>query len=337
MKNKFIYFIAPAIVCCWCLFSIQSCKDPIIQSKNLLTKSDTLNLAKDTLSISVTTVPQTPLNSANVINGMLGSMNDRNFGITYGSFYAQCALTTISPVFGTNPIVDSVVLSLAFNGAYGTCSKPMNISVFELADTLSIFKTYYTNSSVPVKTPPIGYLRNYIPDFFDSVAVYQGGGYQAPQLRINLTSAFGYKLLNADSASLSNPALFLNYFKGIYVTASGSAGNGIIFCNLSSSLSGITVYYRTSDTGDSIENPFTFPISGTTVNHFDNNYFGAPVYSAIHSPGASNPKIFLQGGAGTHAKILIKLDSLPKKIGVNKAELIVPNRGSTRNILLLSI
>ena len=323
MKNKLTFLIAPAILCCWCLFSITGCKDPVIKSKNLLTQSDTLNLAKDTLRLTVTTVAQQPLSSSGIIDGVLGSMNDRNLGISYGSFYAQCALTVSSPTFGTHPILDSVVLSLGFNGSYGPCTKPMNISVFELNEDLSSTANYHTNSSFNVKTPPIGQRLNYIPDFVDSVPVYVSGGNQAPQLRINLTKTFGYKLLNADSVSLLTDSLFKAYFKGIYVTASGPVGNGMIFCNLTSAASAVTIYYRNQDTGDTIENPFTFSLSGATVNHFDNNYFGAPVYNAIHSPLANNQKVYLEGGAGTQGQILINLDSLPKNIGVNKAELIV--------------
>ena len=323
MKNKLTFLIAPAILCCWCLFSITGCKDPVIKSKNLLTQSDTLNLAKDTLRLTVTTIAQHPLNSTGVIDGMLGSMNDRNLGISYGSFYAQCALTVSSPTFGTHPILDSVVLSLAFDGAYGPCTKPMNISVFELSQDMNSAGSYNTNSSFTVKTPPIGQRLNYIPDFVDSVPVYVSGGNQEPQLRISLTKAFGYKLLNADSISLLNDSLFLTYFKGIYVTASGPVGNGMIFCNLTSATSAVTIYYRNQDTGDTIENPFSFSISGVTVNHFDNNYYGAPVYNAIHNPLANNQKIYLEGGAGTQGQILINMDSLPKNIGVNKAELIV--------------
>ena len=322
MKNKLIYYIAPAILCCWCLFSIQSCKDPVIQSKNLLTKSDSLNLKKDTLDISISTVQQTQLASGNIIEAMLGSMNDRNFGITYGSFYAQCALTIASPSFGSNPIIDSVVLALVFNTPYGPCTKPINISVFELSDSMSYFQTYYTSTALAVKTPPIGYLRNYVPDFLDSTYVYESGGYVAPQLRVNLTKAFGYKLLNADSASLVSNAAFQNYFKGLYVTASGPVGNGMMFCNLSSSLTGLTIYYRTSDSYDTVENPFTFTLVGVNANHFDNSYVGTPVNSAIHNPSTSQ-KIFLEGGGGTQAKILLNLSSLPKGIGVNKSELIV--------------
>jgi len=325
LKNKLTFYIAPAILICWCLFSIQSCKDPVIQSKNLLTKSDTLNLAKDTLSIVVTTALQNKLNSTGVIDGMLGSMNDHNFGVTYAGFYAQCALTTTSPTFGTRPILDSVVLSLGFDAPYGSCSKPMNIYVYELNQDLLSTSSYYTNTAFQVKTPPIGQRINYIPDFIDSVNVYQGGGYEAPQLRINLTKAFGYKLLNADSVNLLSDSLFLeNVFKGIYVTAAGPVGNGMMACNLSSAISGLTLYYRNTDTGDSIENPFTFPISGVTVNHFDNNYFGTPVYNALQNPTTNNQKLYLQGGGGLHDKILLNIDSLKRKnVGVNKAELVV--------------
>ena len=327
MKNKLIYYITPAILCCWCLFSIQSCKDPIIQSKSLLTKGDTLNLAKDTLPITVTTVVQTQLNSGNIVDGMLGSMNDRNFGISYGSFYTQYQSTIISPAYGSHVVVDSVVLNFLYDFPYGPCTKPMNISVYALQDTLSSFISYYTNSFVPVSTPPIGYIRNFVPDFLDSTYVYESGGNQPPQLRINLSKSFGYSLLNADSFQNLGGTNFTNTFKGLYVTASGPVSNGFIFCNLSSTVSGLTVYYRTPDSGDSIENPITFTLTVPNFNHFDNSYFGSPVFTAIHTP-ASSQKIFLQGGGGTQAKILVNIDSLTKYrsiggVGVNKAELIV--------------
>lgn len=325
MKNKLTFYIAPAILICWCFFSIQSCKEPVIRSKNLLTKSDTLNLAKDTLSIVATTVAQTQLNSTDVIDGVLGSMKDNNFGVTYAGFYAQVPLAGISPAFGTRPIIDSVVLSLAYDVPYGACSKPMNIYVYELNQTMVSTAAYYTSTAFQVKTPAIGQLTNYIPDFYDSVYVFQGGGNQTPQLRINLSKTFGYKLLNADSSNLSSDSLFLaNVFKGIYVTAGGPVSNGMMTCNLSSALSAITLYYRNTDTGDSIENPFSFPISGITANHFDNNYFGTPVNSALQNPVTNNQKLFLQGGGGLRTKILLNIDSLKKKnVGVNKAELVV--------------
>lgn len=325
MKNKLTYYTAPAILLCWCLFSIQSCKDPAIQTKNLLTSTDKLNLAKDTLSFTATTVLQNQLNSTDISNGMLGSMNDRNFGISYGGFYTQCALTVTSPTFGTRPILDSVVLSLAFGTPYGQCSKPMNIYVYQLNYNLSSTASYYTNTALPVFTPPIGQLLNYVPDFVDSVPVYESGGNQPPQMRIPLSKAFGYKILNADSTSLANPStLFLqNILNGIYVTAAGPVGNGMIACNLSTPISAITLYYRNTDTGDTIENPFSLPLTGINFNHIDNNYFGASVNNAIQNPTANNQKLYLQGGGGLHDKFVLNLGSLPKNTGINKAELVV--------------
>ncbi len=324
MKNKLNFYIAPAILICWCLFSIQSCKDPVILSKNLLTKSDTLNLAKDTLAIVCTTVLQNNLSSSGIIDGILGSMSDHNFGVTYAGFYAQCALTTTSPTFGTKPILDSVVLSLGFDAPYGSCSKPVNIYVYELNQDLLTTGNYFTTTSFQVKTPPIGQKLHYVPDFVDSIEVVQAGGNEAPQLRIDLTQAFGYKLLNADSVSLLSDSLFLVYFKGIYVTAAGPVGNGMMACNLSSALSSITMYYRNTDTGDSIENSFSFPTTGVSVNHSDNNYFGTPVLNAIQNPTANNQKLYLEGGGGLYDKILFNIDTLKKQnTGVNKAELVV--------------
>ena len=51
---------------------------------------------------------------------------------------------------------------------------------------------------------------------------------------------------------------------------------------------------------------------------------GTPAYAAIHSANpAAEPNLFIEGGGGVDGKITFNLDSLPKKIGINKAEIIL--------------
>ncbi|MDB5284948.1 MAG: hypothetical protein JWO06_4023, partial [Bacteroidota bacterium] len=318
MKNKFILLTAPAIIC-WCLFSLQACKQPLIGDKTLLNKNDSLNVAKDTLVLQVATLFEKPLITSGASQGLLGSLYDPNFGTTYCSLYAHFELTSSNISFGIGPVLDSAVFSLAYNGQYGLCKVPVDVSLYEMNQDMYDSLTYYSNTSFQVKTPPIGQLHSFVPDLIDSVPV-QGGSLPA-ELRIRLTDAFGNRILHADSLNvLSSNQSFLSYFKGIYLTTnSNTVGNGLLALNLPSSLSGITLYYHN---GDGIPLTYYIPISGAAVNHFDNIYTGTPAATAANS-SAAQPKLYLQGGAGTKGKLTItNLATLPKNIGINKAEFI---------------
>ena len=74
---------------------------------------------------------------------------------------------------------------------------------------------------------------------------------------------------------------------------------------------------------------FDFPISAysTTINHFDHQYGSTPVATAIAAGVSTTTQqaAYIQSGAGTKIKVRIpNLSSLPAKIGVTKAELIMP-------------
>lgn len=333
MKNRSILIITPAIFFCWCFFSLQGCKEPIVNSKDLLTKGDNLNLFVDTVHLKVSSEFEKPLTSSGTTVGALGSLYDPSFGSSYASFYAHCQVAT-GIYFGQNSLLklDSAVLTLRYNGQYGLCTKPVDVSVFELNQDIYDSVTYYTNNAFQVKTPAIGQLHGFVPDLVDSVSVQ--GVSLAPHMRIPLTQAFGNKILLADSAILSSPASFLTLFKGFYITTSSSTtGNGILYLNLPSSISGITLYYH----NDTTATVYTIPIAGATIDHFDNSYNGTPVYTSINSPNPNGEqKMYIQAGAGVKGKILITnldslarkagiigMDNLGKKVGINKAELIL--------------
>ncbi|HWB62975.1 MAG TPA: hypothetical protein VG603_05635, partial [Chitinophagales bacterium] len=82
LKNKSIFYTAPAVFICWCLFCITGCKDPLVQNTNLLRQSDSLNVVRDTLAIKVTTEYQSHIASSGVLVTPLGSLSDHNFGTT---------------------------------------------------------------------------------------------------------------------------------------------------------------------------------------------------------------------------------------------------------------
>ena len=295
----------------------------MIGDKNLLTKNDTLNLAKDTLHLTITSQFEKPLIVSGISEGLVGSLYDPNFGTTVCGLYAHCELTSSDVSFGGKPRLDSAVFSVAYNGLYGLCNVPVNISLYEMNQDIYDSVTYYSNGSYQVKIPPIGQLNHFVPDLVDSIP--SGLGPLSPQMRIPLSTAFGNKLLLADPATvLSSNASFLSFFKGIYLTVnSNTIGNGIMYLNLPSSLSGITLYYH-DDSSFTYGLSYYLPITGASINHFDNTYNGTPASAAINSGNIPQQKLYLQGGIGIKGKILMTgLSTLPKNTGINKAELVL--------------
>lgn len=325
LKKSFTLFIAPAFIC-WCFFSLMGCKNPVIEDKDLLTTDDNLDLAKDTLHVKVFSQFETPITSSGVSTGTVGTLTDPNFGTTYASFYAQCRLTSNNINFGTAPVLDSAVLTLKYIGTYGKFTQAQNVNVYELNESMSDSVSYKTNQSFAVKTPPVATKNNFIPSLTnDTITALNGTLPSHLRMRVD---ALGSRILGLDTATLGTNAAFLQSFKGFYVTSSAStSGDGLTYFDLSSSVTGITLYYHNS-TDDSLF--YTLPIAGVTLNHFDNLFTGTPVANSINNPNANGEeKLYLQAGAGTKGKILITdLDSLPKNIVINKAELILTQSGS---------
>jgi hypothetical protein len=151
----------------------------------------------------------------------------------------------------------------------------------------------------------------------DSVTI-RGQNY-APQLRIPLNS-IGQRVLSADSSILSGNTNFLQFFKGINVTAQGAYGNGISYIDLWDSK--ITVYYHNS-TNDSLFFDIPISTSSAAVNHYDHQY-SSTIHQALTSTATSDSLLYIQSGAGLRVKLSIpSLDSLPSNIAINKAELVV--------------
>jgi hypothetical protein len=265
------------------------------------------------------TIVDPAYSTANVSNGVVGSMNDPIFGKVVCGFYTQCRLSKDGSVFTDNPVVDSCVLSLNYYDSYGKNTQPITIAVYEVTETMDpLSKTYLTSSTFGVNGSPIGIAYNFVPNFTDSVKTISGA--EAPQMRIKLNNSFGQRVLNMDSASLSSNTNFLNLIKGIYVSAQGALGNGI--SNVSLSDSKVAIYYH-NNTNDSLQFNLDINTSSARVNHFDHIYSGI-IQQALASSLVSDSLLYIQSGAGTKVKVTFPtLLDLPTNIAINKAELIV--------------
>lgn len=250
--------------------------------------------------------------------GVLGVMDDPIFGKTTCGFYAQYRLFKTAVDRGLNPIVDSVVLSLVLDGKYGSNNKPINIIAYEMLEDMSPLRIYNTNESFFVKGTPLGAVYNVIPNLNDSVKVV--GVNKAPQIRVKLSNSVGSRILGADSATLAtNDPNFIDFFKGIFVTASGS-GNGVSYCSLLNSK--FTIYYH-NDSKDSLEFEVGIGNSSARCNSFT-HATTSTAQRAANSLLTSDSIVYAQSGAGSRIKLTIPfLANIPQNIIINKAEIIV--------------
>lgn len=309
---------APAAIFCWCLLFLWGCKDPVIENNSLL-NGENVDLAKDTLDVKVFSEFVDPISSNGVSLGLAGNLYDQNFGKTIAGTYMQCLLSTSNVTFGSAPLLDSAIFTLAYNGQYGKFDVPVDIALFELSQNMSDSTTYKTNDAFSVNLPPLAQVNGFLPNLTDSIA--EGGVTYPPHFRMRLDDNFGNKILLADTLNLVDNTAFKNLFKGFYITPlSNVNGNGLVYFNLKSIYSKITLYYH----NDTVSHSFSIPVSGVTVNHIDNIYTGTAIYTSVNTPNVNGEeKMYLQAGAGSKGKILISnLDSLPKNIAVNKAELV---------------
>jgi len=103
--------------------SITSCDESSVVGLDVQPVNDLLNvdyqdsttLVTKTVSVDSLRTDETLLITA---NALLGTYLDPVFGKTFASLYTQLRLPTNNPLFGTNPLIDSVILSLVYDPAY---------------------------------------------------------------------------------------------------------------------------------------------------------------------------------------------------------------------------
>ncbi|MCD4746408.1 MAG: DUF4270 domain-containing protein [Bacteroidales bacterium] len=319
--NLIIYFIL------FCFIVISCIKDPDEIGLNLL-EHQQLDVEFDTtVQIISYSKREDSVRTDEISLNLLGSYFDPVFGKNTASIYTQLRLSVNSPDFEEDPILDSIVLTLAYYGYYGDTTTPQTIKVYEIIESLYIDSTYYSNQSIPNNGIEIA-SYNFTPTPSDSVMVDTVK--YAPHLRINLDPEFGNKILNASEDELSNNENFIEFIKGIYITAEpvNTTGEGaVLYFNLISSLSEVVIYYN-----DSAEYQLVINENSARFNNYEHyNYEDATIEfknQVINEDTTlGKDKIYLQAMGGVKAKIKFPeiLDLVSTgDIVINDAKLIIP-------------
>jgi hypothetical protein len=285
--------------------------------------------------ISAYTIKEDSVKSDETLLNLLGSYNDPVFGTSTAGFYVQFRLKDNGVTFGPNPVIDSVVLALAYSSYYGDISVNQNVKVYEVTEDFKKDSVYYSNRRFSYD--PIALADySFVPKPNDSVSV--NGVKYGPHIRIRLDNAFGQEFLNESGlTSLSNNDEFVKFFKGLYVAAEPRMVKAaILYLSIMAEPSCLALYYHNDD-GDSLNYAFVINENSARVNVFDHyGYSGADHDFQQQIAGDTSrgeQLLYLQAMSGV--KTFIRIPSLkevfPEPVVINKAELVIPVRSDAND------
>jgi hypothetical protein len=265
---------------------------------------------------------------------LLGSMITNTFGKTTTSFYTQIRLSTVSPDFGDNPVADSAVLTLVYNGYYGNILTQQHLTVYKVTEDFYLDSSYYSNSYIEYDSLQELSDFYYVPNpeniIVDSVEV-------PGRLRIPLNDYFSGPMLNPDNyENFTDKDKFVDFFKGLYIKSeiqsswTGSVG-AILYFDLLDANSNVQLYYH-NDSVDSLSYTFNINLNSARVGRFIHDYsmskdetFKQMIINGDTSLGSE--KLYLQSLGGV--KTLLSFPGLSDWVQsdivtVNEAKLILP-------------
>lgn len=244
---------------------------PACKKKTSLYGTEVINIedilasgGTDTFQLRTSSILLDTVSTSNRLYGVLGAYNDPKFGTVNASIYTQMSIggkVSLLPgsVFGN---IDSVVLSLKYDGSFYGKADPQTFEVYQLAQKMSLDSAYKRNSTVSTMGPnlvePSSATQTPNPTakvFYDS----DGDGdidSVNSELRLRLDNSFGVPFINdiiAGHSAFESSDAFLNsdYFKGFRINvANGSpaVGKGGTFnFNLANSQTKLTIYFKLSN------------------------------------------------------------------------------------------
>ncbi|MCB2207307.1 MAG: DUF4270 domain-containing protein [Bacteroidetes bacterium] len=320
------------------IFSFSSCYKPAGEIGAIIQPEDSKLQVfwTDTAFVYAYSIPDDTLKSSSLSTTLFGSIMDPTFGHSTASFYTQFMLEKSGHRFGENAQVDSLVLQLRYTGnSYGDTTTHLTANVFQMEGSIHIDSIYNSNINIPVF--PTNYAEyTFTPKPHDSIVV--GGDTLPAALRINLSYLspdLGNYLINIDTTLMDTNDLFMDYFKGLYVsTLPVGTGGSLVNLDLINNRSKMTLYYHNNEE-DSLT--FDYPITVITqyVSKYEHNRetgdadFVQQVVQGDIALGSK--KFYAQGIAGVAS--IIHIPNMPSwnrlgDVALNEAKLVLPGNSS---------
>ena len=305
-----------------------ACNEPGDIGMELLPTSDLVMVGNkiDKEFIRAYTFTDDSVRSDEANTTLLGSFNDPVFGRTTIDFAMQLRLASF-PNFGVNPVADSIIFYFYYTGIYGDTSSVQKLRFYELVEPIDQDAAYYGTDDLSQYASSFQ-LAEY--DFKPKVkldSVYKDTLYQL--VGVKLDHSLAQKLISADSLSMINNEVFLNYFKGLYIKPEPvQQGGAIVSLDLipTSSFQGsaLVLYYH-NDVDTAATRAYYITNFSARVNSFKHDYTQTRFYQKLNKDNTADSLIYVQSTGGLKSKIhLPGLENWrdSSKIAINKAELI---------------
>lgn len=269
---------------------------------------------------------------------LLGSMYSETFGRTNTSIFTQVRISSLYPEWGENPVADSVVFTLVYDGSYGNLETQQTVRAYRILEDLHWDSTYYSNVNFETSAEEMA-VHSFYPDLTQIPVIDSGGGvydttYVNAELRIPFDLSFADYMFTLDTMHTASSEAFLQEFKGIQLITDNvtAAGEGaILYFDLLDQRSDLTIYYH-NDEEDSLSFRFFINLNNARVGRYVHEYelstdqnFIEQVVNGDTTKGTEF--LYLQGTGGVKTDIwfpgLQEWANLETNRIINEARLIV--------------
>jgi len=274
---------------------IFACTDPNIIGLEVQPPSDKIIIKNGSIeSFTITTFSEDTLRTDEANRLLLGKIDGSSvFGDNVASFVTQILLPSNNIDTIVNVEVDSVVLSYTYTDFYGDLDENNDfvVQVYEIDKSIYKDSVYYSNYS-PIYSGSNLALSNGFSEEDSTQSV----------LNIRIDNSLGQKLIDASgSEHMIDNVAFLEFFKGLYVSA--SATNTIMYLDPKQSKSKLSVYYHEIGIDTAVSFDFDLESEAARINIFNQK--------DLSSLSQNIEESYIQSMAGYKAEILIQnIDSL---------------------------
>ncbi len=224
---------------------------------------------------------------------LVGIYEDPKFGTAKSTAFMQYSRSTSATTFASTAVYDSILLFLQVDyyvyGSSGVTAEKYHIH--ELSDTLSFFKGYFNNSTIPYDPTPIGTEDTVVSFTYYKDQALKSSGKDTLILKTRLSDTFGQKIFNF---AKNNTTSFLDdstanlFYKGLAIVPNannkkmvGFAPNGIVQGSAQTvAYSRMVLYYKEAPS-DTVEK----------VINFSFNRFGGMSFNNIEVDRALSPEL----------------------------------------------
>jgi len=281
---------------------VQPNSDKIEIFNNFLTQTGQLP------SFVLTTESVDSLRSDEPSSLLLGSIDDPIFGENISSFLTQISLSQSNIDLGSNPIVDSVVLSYSYSGYYGDLASLNNLQVNYSDEKIYKDSIYYSNQD----------FSNFFVGSQDLLIDFtiSPDSSSSPLLSMSLDNSIGQQILDLGNSNMADNQTFQENFGSFWISEMSLNSNGVMYLNASGSNSSFTVYYHNDD-NDSLQLNFVLDGESARVNLFNEK----PLSNLLVNESRS----YIQSMAGFQTKIELQninyIDSILSNKAINQVTL----------------